>query len=459
MRSEEDTMKHLILLLGIAILSMTFTACDEDAPIGDPSNGSIDASVYVAVGNSLTAGYQSGALFEEAQMYSFPNLIAQQIGTAEFVQPTIAYPGTGDLMLLQQIINGQPVITYNGANLAYPTNMTTHLKPYHNLGIPGSILADAIDTSDAVVRGTQRANPFYALVLRDQSVFGKSVLDQAIALQPTLMTFWFGCNDVFGYAASGGTRGTNIGVGGHPRGTMPTERAVFDEFIKKAFGLMKLSIPDAKVLVGNIPNVTKNPLFFTVPRKIPNPTNPEQMLDIYYHTSSDNVAAVGENDYVLLTAQAELLKGVGLHPNNPLPSQYVLDAAEVAIAEDAVEKFNMILEQEAAAHGYVLVDVNQLMSDLNSGGVKVAGETYTSNYITGGVFSLDGVHLMPRGNALVANYFIDAMNSAYGANIRMIAPNTVPGFTAPSGMGKRGVVPWRLSVDFPTDFHRIFGVQ
>lgn len=451
-------MKHFILFLGITVLALSFTACDEDAPIGDPSNGSIDASVYVAVGNSLTAGYQSGALFEEAQMYSYPNLIARQLGVSEFVQPTIPYPGTGDLMLLREITNAGPVITYNGANLAYPSNMTTHLKPYHNLGIPSAILADALDTSNAVTRGTQRGNPFYALVLRDQTVFGKSVLEQAIALQPTLMTFWLGYNDVLGYAASGGTRGTNLGVGGDPPRTMPTERAVFDQFIKQAFGLIKLSLPDAKVLVGNIPNVTDNPLFFTVPRKIPNPTNPEQLLDIYYVNKSNNVVAVGENDYVLLTAQAELGKGVGLHPQNPLPSQYVLDAAEVTIAETAVSDFNTILSQEAAAHGFVLVDMNALLNDLNMGGIRISGELYTSNFITGGVFSLDGVHLMPRGNALVANYYIDAMNRAYGANIRQVVPNSVPGFTAPSGLGKRGVVPWRLDHGFPTDISRRFGV-
>ena len=59
------------------------------------------------------------------------------------------------------------------------------------------------------------------------------------------------------------------------------------------------------------------PFFTTVPRSIPNPTNPTQMLDIYYRNKAGNVGKVGENDYILLTAQEQLQKGIGLTPNAP----------------------------------------------------------------------------------------------------------------------------------------------
>ena len=45
------------------------------------------------------------------------------------------------------------------------------------------------------------------------------------------------------------------------------------------------------------------------------------------------------------------------------------------------------------------------------------GIPLSSNYISGGIFSLDGVHLTPRGYAIVANEFIKAINSKYGSNI------------------------------------------
>src|SRR6202035_3443947 len=87
-------------------------------------------------------------------------------------------------------------------------------------------------------------------------------------------------------------------------------------------------------------------------------------------------------DHVLLTAAAELAKGIGipapLGTGQPLTDDVVLDAQETATIEARL----------AAFHG-----------------------------ITGGVFSYDGVHPTPFGYAFVANAFIDAINAKFGAQI------------------------------------------
>jgi len=46
-------------------------------------------------------------------------------------------------------------------------------------------------------------------------------------------------------------------------------------------------------------------------------------------------------------------------------------------------------------------------------------------------FSLDGIHLAPQGNALVANYFIDAINTTYNANIPHTVVSSYPGIEFP----------------------------
>ncbi|MDT8323280.1 MAG: hypothetical protein RRA94_04135 [Bacteroidota bacterium] len=329
-------MNNTRILSALLVAVVMLSACAEDTPIADPSLGEINPNVYVAIGNSLTAGFANGALYESAQAYSYPKLIARAVGTPEFVQPLIPDPGTGNLMIWQGFAaGGRPLISYNGNVLSAPSNIA-HPAAYHNLGLPGAVLYDALDVTDITERATQRGNPFYMLIMRDQENFGNSLLDQAIVLDPTLLTFWLGNNDVLAYAASGGTRGTNTGIGGFPQGTRPTERAAFRAMIRNAFTGIQTLLPDTKVLVGNIPDPTVAPLFTTVPRKIPNPTDPAQLLDVYYRTSSNTVGTVGPEDYVLLTAQAELGQGVGLHPQNPLPSQYVLDATEVEIVHAAV---------------------------------------------------------------------------------------------------------------------------
>jgi hypothetical protein len=54
--------------------------------------GGADFTRFVGVGDSLTAGFKDGALFEEAQLDGFYALLAASMG-AQVVIPTIAYPG------------------------------------------------------------------------------------------------------------------------------------------------------------------------------------------------------------------------------------------------------------------------------------------------------------------------------------------------------------------------------
>jgi hypothetical protein len=42
----------------------------------------------------------------------------------------------------------------------------------------------------------------------------------------------------------------------------------------------------------------------------------------------------------------------------------------------------------------------------------------TSTYVTGNSFSLDGVHPSPKGYALIANKFLEAINATYGSNFK-----------------------------------------
>jgi hypothetical protein len=44
----------------------------------------------------------------------------------------------------------------------------------------------------------------------------------------------------------------------------------------------------------------------------------------------------------------------------------------------------------------------------------------SAKFVSGGAYSLDGVHFNPRGNALLANEFIQAINQKYKARIPML---------------------------------------
>jgi lysophospholipase L1-like esterase len=107
----------------------------------------------------------------------------------------------------------------------------------------------------------------------------------------------------------------------------------------------------------------------------------------------------------------------GLTPYTPIDNQYVLDANEVTLTENAVTAFNTTIVSTANAKGLAVFDAYTFLKNIKSNGLVTNGISLNSNYISGGLFSLDGVHLTPRGYAIVANEFIKAINTKYGSNI------------------------------------------
>ncbi|MGB5287310.1 MAG: hypothetical protein WBN42_02390, partial [Ignavibacteriaceae bacterium] len=76
------------------------------------------------------------------------------------------------------------------------------------------------------------------------------------------------------------------------------------------------------------------------------------------------------------------------------------------------------------------------------GGIIVNGITFTSDFITGNTYSLDGVHPTTQGYGIVANAFIETINEKYGASIPFINLATLPGsllFEGTVPIGKYGI--------------------
>ena len=64
-------------------------------------------------------------------------------------------------------------------------------------------------------------------------------------------------------------------------------------------------------------------------------------------------------------------------------------------------------------------------------GIQFDGVKYTATFVTGGTFSLDGVHLTGRGYALIANEFIKAINTTYKSTLPMVNVNSYSGVKFP----------------------------
>jgi len=105
---------------------------------------------------------------------------------------------------------------------------------------------------------------------------------------------------------------------------------------------------------------------------------------------------------------------------NPIPAQYVLTRNEIKSINDAVASYNATIKQLADANGLAFVDANAILKEMESG-LSFNGVTYSTEFVSGGAFSLDGVHPNTVGYAIIANAHIDAINSKYGSSIPKVA--------------------------------------
>ncbi len=142
--------------------------------------------------------------------------------------------------------------------------------------------------------------------------------------------------------------------------------------------------------------------------------------DLFVLPSSSIIGEVNEDYAAILIGQglpAALagqfaVEGITL----PLVDKWVLIPSEQAEIRAAVDGFNATIQAAASQTGLAFVDANALLSELNSTGIASGSFVLTSELVTGGMFSLDGVHLTSRGYAVAANEFMKAIDATYGSN-------------------------------------------
>lgn len=457
-------MKKILSVFIVLIASFSlFNGCEDrtelSAPVVPPlSTGTANFTRLVSIGNSLTAGHQSNSLFESAQKYSFGSLLAKQVNSA-YHQPLVSDPGIGGRINLTGFTTttpASPIFSYSPAAGGNPLNLN-HTAPYNNLGIPGAILFDIMDTTDFAQKSIARNNPFFNLVLRNKAL-GNSIFAQAKALNPTFLVVWIGNNDVLGYATSGGTRGTD------QTGKLPSDANVFAFLYSQLVTRIASEMPTAKAVFGNIPNVTSVPFFKTVGPSVAAAIKKAQVTTpaipgLVYATSASPFRAVASvtslssfgtlltlsssthagllgqptgkyyrDKNIALPAGIDTTKPFGFDTANPFPNEYVLDPDEIIVANNAVTSFNNTIKTSVTANNnYALFDANAYMNELSTSGLTVDGFGYTAGFITGGVFSYDGVHLSDRGNGLIVNKIIEVINLKFSATIPRVNLNTLSG--------------------------------
>jgi lysophospholipase L1-like esterase len=301
-----------------------------------------------------------------------------------------------------------------------------------------------------------------------------TIVDDAVAQNPTFFSLWIGGNDVLGYATSGGITPSDI-----------TPPSVFDTKYNSL--ITKLTAGGSKGVIANLPYVNTLPYFKTVPYN-PVPLDAATAAQLnstsaygaynygitlafaylvgnglmtqtaadaeiakrtisFYAGSSNSVVILDEyltdltainpalksmrqataEDLIVLPARSFIGTTVGGNPlyingvSVPLADKWVLSKSEIAEIKAATDAYNETIAAAAANNNLAIYDARETMTQLSTKGIYSNGYTLTSNYVSGGAFSLDGVHPSPRGYALIANEFIKAINAKYGSNLKGVS--------------------------------------
>ena len=146
------------------------------------------------------------------------------------------------------------------------------------------------------------------------------------------------------------------------------------------------------------------------------------------HTTSEDLVLLSTKPVINseVTGVSEPFNKLGV--TYPLEDKHVLIKSEVAQVQTATNAYNTQIKALAEAYGLAFVDANAKMVELGkNSGIQYNGVNYSTTFVTGGSFSLDGVHLTGKGYAVIANEFIKAINAKYKSNLRQVNPNNYSG--------------------------------
>lgn len=399
MRSSRPTPRTTLLVAAAAAASAI--ACSNKDLVTLPRtavNTTLFKS-YVALGNSITAGFQSGGIIDTTQAESYAALIAHQAGT-RYAYPGLAFPGCPP-----------PVVNFQtGARLAGGTATTCGLRDtasitsaLNNVAVPGAASIDPFSPS------TANSNPLTTFILG-----GKTQVQRALDAQPTFVSVWIGNNDVLPAAL----RGVVVPVPNVSPGVTPV-----DSFTAH-YGTMLTALTRARpglkgILIGVI-DVTAIPAFFPVQDLISDPAYKGE-FDAAAGTTTI-VAPDCNNSGALVSLEivAAIRSGQYSPPiiDCATQSPLTLDTVKQGLIAGTVGAYNAYISAQATSLGFAYIDLNPVLLQFKTAGLVTARPDFLSATSPfGPLFSLDGVHPNAAAHQYIANAIIRAIDAKYSVAI------------------------------------------
>jgi len=411
------TSRFSAAVLGLVLAA---AACNDDQLNRPFSNVPVDPLFdrYVSMGNSITAGFQSGGINDSTQLQSYAVLLARAM-RAPFFPPLLNRPGCPPPYTN---VFAQPTPTRVGGGTATTCalrKIPNPAPPYiSNTAVPGAEVEDIISNSDTA------SNPNTLTQFILGGLTQTQMLERA---HPTFVSIWIGNNDVLGAATSSTNPGDSTKI---------TSVANFQARYSAMLDTVDAAGPQGAILVG-VANVTAIPFFSAGATywAIKNGLVPGSAFPPAF-TVSNNCAPVasgipgarGDQTLVPFPYGAALLGAAQLGAPRNLDCADTVAAvvvpSELTKLVAAVTAYNTFISSQATAHGWAYVDPNPTLDSLRTlpqpntvvRAFPLIGQPCNLNPF-GSAFTCDGVHPSAFTHRLIAIKLRDAINAAYTTTI------------------------------------------
>jgi len=427
-------LNRILVTALLAVLPM-LGACDAEELMPPAAIDGLFAR-YVSIGNSITAGFQSGGITDDMQLQAYPVLLAQQMGLtvgasgADFNVPLMTDPGCPPPYTNIFTQERDMGLTAGDCYLRQTTP-----EFLNNVAVPGAKTVDAFDNLDT----TGNPNALTTLFLG-----GRTQLEAAAEIEPTFVTVWMGNNDALGAITTPGMAG-DASLLTDPTTFAGLYSVMMDDL--DAIGSIDGGVLIGVVHVTSAPYLTQGRAWAGFEAQFDALTAPLNAFDVNANclafqalTATDTAWASVPFHHgapLLASANAKIdsVQGGTLNPLDLVPVELDCSATDAVTVPELVNiittitAFNAAIEAEADERGWVYVDPNALLRQLATDPDQIrpfpafpgsAPPEVTLNSPFGTALSLDGLHPSASAHVTVANALIAAINAAYSTNIPAI---------------------------------------
>jgi hypothetical protein len=410
----------LAAALGLALVAAGCHNEDLFTPVPPGYAGGVMFVRYVSLGNSLTAGFQSGGINDSTQKQSYAVLMAGKMGGDPFYRPSFNYIPALNLWgcppPIDSLFGSTGAPHRLGGATAPPCSLrSAPLPPYvSNVAVPGATVFDPFHAGP-----TPSANALTLFILG-----GRSQVEAAAAAQPTFVSVWIGNNDVLAAA-------TDTANAGNPAEVTDTAvfRARYDSLLAAldVIGTIKGGILIGVADVAAIPYFSYGQVYYGA---FAGGKLPPQMTVLL--NCAPPPAPGGIGDTVLVPFQYGFgLIGkaqAGIADTLDCTNNHNIEPAELAKIHATVATYNGVISARATARNWAYADPNPALAALRTGADTsqvrifpyVPPDTAAVTRPFGRAFSKDGIHPSAATHKLIANLLIQTINAKYSSAIPLV---------------------------------------